>query len=371
MNNRLAILLPDLRGGGAERVMVNLANAMVARGYAVEIVLLSRTGEFISELRSEVTVVDLRVRRLRGALIPLMRYLWRARPNALLACMWPLTIIALWARRLGRLSTRVIVAEHITWSKEEAISRLGRWLVRCTMHNTFPWSDGVVIVSQDAADDLARFSNIPRKDIAVIYNPVVGEPAFQTPLTTIPENWWFGAHRRILAVGALKAAKDFPTLLLAFKRLREHVDARLLILGEGGCRVALETQARELGLDGVVFMPGFEKNIGPFYRHADLVVLSSVVEGLPTVLIEALEAGTPVVSTDCPSGPREILCEGKYGRLAPVGDVPALADAMAWSLATSHDRLALNARAQDFSIAKAADQYEELLFPSASRRGAA
>ena len=146
-------------------------------------------------------------------------------------------------------------------------------------------------------------------------------------------------------------------------QLRRRVDARLLILGDGECRAALAAQARQLGIESSVFMPGFVKDPSPYYQHADLHVLSSTGEGLPTVIIEALEAGTPVVSTDCQSGPREILSDGQFGRLVPVGDAVALAAAMAASLAATHDRAALKARAQDFSIDKAVDQYLDLLSP--------
>lgn len=368
MGNRTSILLPDLRGGGAERVAVNLANSFVQRGYAVDMVMLSAAGEFLADLRPEITVVDLQVNRLRGALPPLIRYLRQTRPDALLACMWPLTVIALWARTLARVATRVVVAEHTTWSRAEIVnaSAVTRWQARSTMHFAFPRANGVVAVSQGAADDLARFARIEPQSITVIYNPVVGErrPSLMEQLA--PAGWWTGPHRRVLAVGTLKAIKDYSTLLAAFAKLRQQIDARLLILGEGECRPALEAQAKQLGIDGSVLMPGFVKDPTPYYQHADLHVLSSTGEGLPTVIIEALAAGTPVVSTDCPSGPREILCDDKYGRLVPVGDAEALAAAMAESLSDTHDREALIARAQDFSIDKAADRYLELLFPSQS-----
>ena len=363
----IAILLPDLRGGGAERVVVNLANSFAQRGYAVDMVLLSATGEFLADLLPGIRVVDLKVKRLRGALLPLVRYLSQSSPAALLTCMWPLTVFALLARTLTRVSTRVLVAEHTTWSRSELLSRWSvGWQVRTSMHRLFPKAEGIVAVSQGAADDLARFANLDRKSITVIYNPVVGKakPPASAPLA--PAGWWTGPHRKVLAVGTLKTIKDYATLLQAFARLRQQVDARLLILGEGECRSALEAQVRQLGIGASVFMPGFVKDITPYYQQADLHVLSSTGEGLPTVIIEALAVGTPVVSTDCPSGPREILCHGQFGRLVPVGDAAALALAMSDSLAATHDTAALKARAQDFSIDKAVDQYLDLLFPQAT-----
>jgi len=367
-HKKISIVLPDLRGGGAERVAINLANNFAQRAYSVDLVLLSATGEFLADLDPEIRVVDLQTKRLRGALMPLARYLQEAQPGALLACMWPLTVIALWARTLARVCTRVVVAEHTTWSRAEIVSSaLTRWQVRTTMHFMFPRADGIVAVSQGAADDLARFANIKRDDITVIYNPIVGEakPTIGEPIA--PAAWWSGPHRRVLAVGTLKAIKDYSTLLMAFAQLRQQVDARLLILGEGECRAELETQAQQLGIADSVFIPGFVRDPSPYYQRANLYVLSSTGEGFGNVIVEALAAGTPVVSTDCPSGPREILCNGQFGRLVPVGDAAALADAMAESLTTPHDHAVLKARAQDFSIDEATDLYLELLFPKASQ----
>jgi glycosyltransferase involved in cell wall biosynthesis len=360
----IAILLPNLSGGGAERVAVNLANGFAQRGYAVDMVLLSSTGVFLADLLPVIRVVDLRADRMRGALLPLAIYLRKSRPDVMLACMWPLTVMAIWARRLARIPCRMVVAEHTTWSRSELLaSKLADWQIRTTMHHSFTHADSILTVSHGAADDLARFANLPRNSISVIHNPVVGDEQAYTTDPREPAEWWSGTHRRVLAVGTLKAIKDYGSLLLAFAQLRHRVDARMLILGEGECRTALAAQVSELGLDGYVFMPGFVKDLSPYYQHADLHVLSSTGEGLPTVIIESLAAGTPVVSTDCPSGPREILCDGQFGRLVPVGDPAALAVAMADSLAATHDTDALKVRAQDFSIAKAVDQYLALLLP--------
>ena len=364
MNKVVSIVLPDLRSGGAERVAVNLANSFVQRGYAVDMVLLSAEGDFLSDLHSKVNVVDLNVERLRQVLFPLIRYLRQARPAVVLACMWPLTIAAVVARALTRVPTRVVVAEHTTWSRSELLKRpMVEWQVRNSMHWVFPAADGIVAVSQGAADDLARFANLDAGAITCIYNPVVGDAKPPAPEPLSPSDWWTGQHCKLLAVGTLKEIKDYATLLNAFALLLKSLNARLLILGEGECRSALEAQVRQLGIEASVFMPGFVKDISPYYQQADLHVLSSTGEGLPTVIIEALAVGTPVVSTDCPSGPREILRDGEFGRLVPVGDAAALASAMAESLAATHDTAALIARAQDFSIDKATDRYLELLFP--------
>lgn len=369
--NRVALILPDLRGGGAERVAVNLANSFARRGHSVDVVLLMATGELLTDLQPGIRVMDLKAQRLRWALPALVRYLRKVRPASVLAFMWPLTVIALWARTISRVPTRLVVAEHTTWSRSELLKRCSvGWQIRTSMRLFFPKSDGIVAVSQGAADDLAHFANLNPQSITTIYNPVV-DNEHETEYTSAPSEpagWCVGAHRRVLAVGTLKEIKDYSTLLDAFAALRQQVNAKLLILGEGEYRSTLETQAGRLGITDSVFMPGFVKDTAPYYCHADLHVLSSTGEGFGNVIVEALAAGTPVVSTDCPSGPQEILCGGKFGLLVPVGDAKALASAMHQSLTSKHDQGALIARAQDFSIEKAADKYQKLLFPGIEKQ---
>lgn len=366
-SSRVSIFLPNLRVGGTERIIVNLANSLVARGFAVDLVLVSAIGPFLAAVDSKVRLVDLKVARFRGSFVPLVRYLRNERPDAFLACMWPLTSIALCARTVARVPTRVVVAEHTTWSRY-AIPPTTRLTTRATMHASFSSADAIVAVSQDAADDLSRFAAIDRARIEVIYNPVVGAESPPDSEVHGPPEWWSGEHRRILAVGTLTPRKDHRTLISAFAILRQSVDARLLILGEGDYRTQLEAHARNLGVAGHVLMPGIMMNPWPYYRRAELHVLSSISEALPTVLIEALAAGTPVVSTDCPSGPREILCDGKFGALVPVGNAAALAAAMSRALSTEHDRASLKERAKDFGIERAVDLYEALLFPDRTPR---
>jgi glycosyltransferase involved in cell wall biosynthesis len=193
----------------------------------------------------------------------------------------------------------------------------------------YPWASSVVAVSRGAADDLARTSGLPRDRVQVVYNPVI-TPTMIALAGQTPDHPWFapGQPPVILGVGRLTRQKDFPTLLRAFAEVRRRRAARLIILGEGEDRSALEALARELGVAGDVALPGFRDNAMAYMARSALFVLSSAWEGLPTVLIEALAAGTRVVSTDCPSGPREILEDGRLGLLVPVGDPAALAEAM-------------------------------------------
>lgn len=359
----VALLLPDLRGGGAERVSINLANELVARGYSVDMVVMRAAGKLMPLLDPKVRVVDLGAARMRGVFLPLVRYLRETQPSSLLACMWPLTVIASCAASSSK--TRLVVVEHTTLSvAERSRDRFHNLILKTTMRLLFPRADGVVAVSQGAADDLAGIAQLPRERVVAIYNPIVGG-AKAARTEEIPESldWSNGPHHKILAVGTLKAIKDYATLLQAFALLRRNVEARLLILGEGEERGRLEQMIQELGIGADVCLPGYVSSTEAYFQMADLHVLSSVGEGLPTVIVEAMEQGVPVVSTDCPSGPREILDNGRYGALVPVSDPNALARAMQDALMRTHDTAALKARAADFSVGKAADAYLDLLLP--------
>jgi glycosyltransferase involved in cell wall biosynthesis len=197
----------------------------------------------------------------------------------------------------------------------------------------YPWADGIVAVSKGASDDLAQMAGLDRKRIRTIYNPVV-LPELLGKTQTALEHPWFEANQPpvILGVGRLHPQKDFATLIQAFAQVRQRRQARLLILGEGPERPKLEALVKKLGVEQDASLPGFVTNPYPYMAHAALFVLSSVEEGLGNVLIEALYCGTSLISTDCPSGPREILKDGQYGQLVPVGDVTALARAIETAL---------------------------------------
>jgi glycosyltransferase involved in cell wall biosynthesis len=322
----IAFFLPSVRGGGAQRVIVNLTQGIVERGLPVDVVLAVAEGVFLDQLPPEVRVVDLRARRLLRSFLPLTSYLRRERPRVLVSSMSHANLIALWAARLAGRATPVVVTVHNTMSQS---ARPNDWLEPRLLRTFYPWAASVVAVSHGAADDLARTSGLPRDRVEVIYNPVI-TPSMLTLARRTPDHPWFGQGQPpvILGAGRLTRQKDFPTLLRAFAEVRRRRPARLVILGEGEDRAGLEALAEELGVTADLALPGFRDNAMAYMAGAALFVLSSAWEGLPTVLIEALAAGTRVVSTDCPSGPREILQNGRLGALVPVGDAAALARAM-------------------------------------------
>jgi glycosyltransferase involved in cell wall biosynthesis len=267
-------------------------------------------------------------------------------------------LIALWANKLAGGTTPVVVTEHSTMSQANAVPRQfdGRFLPRL-LRTFYPWAASVVAVSKGAADDFARTSGLARDRIEVVYNPVI-TPAFLELAHRNADHPWFapGQPPVVLGVGRLTPAKDFPTLVRAFAQVRQRRPARLMIVGEGPERARLEALIAELRIGDDTALPGFRENAAAYMAAASVFVLSSAWEGLPTVLIEALAAGSRVVSTDCPSGPREILQDGRLGLLVPVGDASALADAILATLDRPRTQLPADALAP-FSMDAAVDHY--------------
>jgi glycosyltransferase involved in cell wall biosynthesis len=359
---RLAFFLPSLTGGGAERVVVNLVEGITERGWPVDVVLAAAEGELLDRLPPPVRLVDLRAGRVIRSLGPLTRYLRRERPKALISSLSHANVVALWAARLARTDTPVIVTVHNTMSQSTRQSgalagRLEPYLLRAF----YPWAARVVAVSQGAATDLARTSRLPRDRITVVYNPVI-TPAVLGLAGQEPDHPWFGPGQVpvILGVGRLTRQKGFRVLIHAFAEVRRRRAARLIILGEGEERPDLEALVRDIGLAADVALPGFRDNALAYMAASAVFVLSSFWEGLPTVLIEALAAGTRVVSTDCPSGPREILQDGRFGALVPVGDATALAGAIVETLERPAGSLPAEALAQ-FTRDAAVDHYLRLI----------
>ena len=336
LSERMAVFVPSMIGGGAERMALNLAGGMAEKGYDVDLVLARAEGPYLAEVPESVRVIDLKASRTLTSLPGLARYLQRERPQAMLSILGHANLIALWARRLAHVPTRMVVSVRNTLSRSAQRSpNLRMRLMLNLVRRFYPWADGIVSVSKGVADDLSQVAGIARGRIQVIYNPIV-TPALQVKARASLNHPWFtkGQAPVVLSVGRLTATnqKDFPSLIKAFAQVRSRRPARLMILGEGEQRAKLEAMVKQLGLERDVNLPGFVANPYPYMTRASVFVLSSRWEGLPGVLIEGLYCGAPLVATDCPSGPREILKDGQYGQLVPVGDSNALARAIEISL---------------------------------------
>ena len=358
---KIALFVPDLCGGGVERVRLLLAREFLSKGHHVDLVLLRKEGVLLEQLPDEVSVFDLGASRVRKGLLPLVRYLNSEQPDVLLASMWPITTLSLVAAWAARYKGKVVVSEHSALSRSPQNFGLSGIALRASMRWLNARAGSVVGVSAGVIEDLHGLG-LPAKSGLVIHNPVAISDEI-----TIPDSWeshpWITAPKsqRLLAVGSIKPAKDYPTLLAGVKKVIDSgKDVSLLILGVGPLRKQLEMQCRETGVAEHVHFGGFVNAPGPFYRAAGLFILSSAWEGFGNVIVEAMAAGTPVVSTDCRSGPAEILENGRYGRLLPVADKAALANAIINSLEATHNAEALKARAAEFSPEKIAQKYLEL-----------
>jgi glycosyltransferase involved in cell wall biosynthesis len=321
-------------------------------------------GELLSEVPEGARVADLATPRLRGVLWSLAIYVRRVRRDGLIAAMWPLTVVAPLAVRLSGHRCRVLLSEHNTLSRQYAgWGALHYVFLLGSLAAGLRLADASIGVSRGVADDVANLGLCPARKVSVICNPIAPRPTPDaSALVAASELWASPRGQRILTVGSLKDQKNHSLLLRAFARLPRS-EARLMLLGQGQNEAMLRALGGELGIADRVTFAGFHPDTSPFYATADLFVLSSNYEGLPTVLIEALGFGLPVVSTDCPSGPAEILDGGRHGKLVPVGDVEALARAMEEALSADHNHEALKRRAADFAPEIAARKYLELLFP--------
>jgi len=327
---KVALFLPSLNGGGAERVMVNLARGLAELGLQVDLVLAKAEGPLLADIPIGVNAVDLNAKRVLYSLPGLIGYLRRERPDALLAAMEHTNLVALWAKKLSGVATRVVVSVHNIVSQDIANAQNMRAkVIPPLVRIIYPWAYAVVAVSEGVADDLAQLTGLPRSKLQVIYNPAV-TPELLVRAEEPLDHPWFqpGEPPVILGAGRLTAQKDFPTLIRAFALVRRKLPARLMILSEGEERPGLEALVQELGLEKDVAMPGFVNNPYKYMKRAGVFVLSSKYEGFGLVLVEAMACGTPVVATDCPSGPAEILRGGKWGRMVSVEDVDGLANAI-------------------------------------------
>ena len=365
----VAFFLPTLGAGGAERCIVTVARGFSARGIPVDMVVASAIGPNRARIPAQVRLVDLESEHVLASLPRVVRYLRRERPSVIVAALDRACLVALWARRIAAVPTRVVISIRNTLSVDLGTSPMLRARAMLPLMRLFyPKADAIVTVSDGVAADLAQVTRLPAQRIRTIYNPVVTSELWEAANQPLSHPWFGeGQPPVLLAGGRLEEQKDFETLLQAFALVRARRGARLVILGDGGRRADLESTVERLGLQDSVALPGFIDKPFPYMARAAVFVLSSKYEGLPAVLVEALALGTPVVSTNCPSGPREILADGKYGRLVPVGDAPALAASICDALAEGRQPVPREAWGR-FQMEHAIDSYLEVVSEATGRR---
>jgi glycosyltransferase involved in cell wall biosynthesis len=367
LKKSICFVMLDLNGGGIERTMLVLAEQFAARGYRADIVILRERGAFLSQVPDSVRLVPLGITGQRGAhlrgAVAFARYLRREKPGGIISAAPWINIMAILGRAIARSPARLITTDRNDPRKSHFHGGLLRQtIVPRLTRKLYPLADVNASVSTGVSRELEILMGWPEGRVVTIYNPKDVTPVGGH---TLPEHPWLAkkdGYRVLVAAGRMTEQKDYPTLLRAFAKVTQtHKNLRLIIYGEGPLWNKIKDITADLGLENIVDLPGFSHQIRSEFAAADLFVLSSGWEGLPNVLIEALAEGTPVVSTDCPFGAREILEDGALGPLVPVGDHIALADAI---------RQVLDAPAPprpDASLARftektATDTYETLLF---------
>lgn len=359
---RVALYLRSLLNTGIEPVMLTIAEQFSHKGLDVDFILNHVNENTYKRIPANVNIIDLKEPKLLRGLAPLICYLKKLKPLALLSSQHLTNETALLAKIVSRTSTKFIVTEHNTvsveWRDKKKITEL---LTPFFVRILYPMADGRVAVSKGVAEDLARVTHLSQDKIKVIYNPVITEKLKKNSEEPLEYSWYkSGEPPVILGVGRLTAQKDFPTLIRAFEKVRRVQSARLMILGNGPERLKLRALIKELGLEETVSLEGHVENPYAYMKQAKVFVLSSAWEGLPTVLIEAMAVGTPVISTNCKSGPAEILDYGKYGDLVPVGDVQAMADAISKVL-SDNTKTVDSTWLKQFTLDTTIEQYIKIL----------
>ncbi|SDP62391.1 Glycosyltransferase involved in cell wall bisynthesis [Sulfitobacter litoralis] len=359
----IALMLGSFFGRGVCRVRLNLCAALITRGYKVDLLVVSGEGEMRDDVPKGVRVIDLQASRALKAIPKIAKYIRREQPIAIISAEDHLNVATLIARKLSRRAPPISVSSHVLhhidagkpfWTK--------RYWTRFALRLIYPWATSRIAVSSGMADTMAEVTGLQRNNIDTVFNAIVTEDINKRAQEACPHPWLEDQeHPVVLGVGRLTDIKDFPTLIRAFAKVHESHKARLIILGDGHRERELRELVHQIGLDDVVYFTGYVDNPFTFLSRASLFVLSSRNEGLPGVLIQAMACGCPVVSTDCPHGPREILDDGRFGPLVPVGNVAALSKTMAEVLDHPPDPSTLKDRAALFEVNHIIDEYRKRL----------
>jgi len=346
-----------------------LAEKFADLGYEIDLILAKKRGQYLQQLSHNINLVDKKDKKVFLSVNSIGKYMKDTTPKVLISANERINIVALLAKKIYKAQTKVIITIHINNTKQIRNENRGffiyvyRKLIIFIARLTYKWADHVVTVSQGVAADAAKIFKIPPSKIKVIHNPIVtGNIEYKMKLPV--DHPWLKPEEKqvILGIGRLVNQKDFYTLLSSFALVKKSMPgAKLIILGEGPQREKLEEKILALGLKEHVAMPGFVDNPYNYLYNASVFVLSSAWEGFGNVLVEAMATGTPVVSTDCPSGPAEILCDGKYGPLVSPGDIKGLATAIVKILENPPSSEQLKRRANDFTVEKAAEEYMKII----------
>ncbi len=359
----IALFVPNLEGGGAERMMVNLANNFADKGYCVDFVLVKKSGPYVKLVDKKVKIHELNIAYFNPILIiGLIYYIRLKKPKVILSAMTYPNIAILIAALFSRVSPKIVISERVTMGIQSKNARsIKEWFKPFFARLTYRFANEVVAISDGVASNLEDTIGLSKSKITTIYNPVVTNSLLNNHPR--PDHPFYKSGKKIiLAVGRLVPQKGFSTLISAFHALDEYEELRLVILGEGPLHSELQKQVETLGLSDVISFPGFVEDLYGYMQYASVFVLSSLWEGFGNVIVEAMACGCPVVCTDCPSGPAEILANGKFGLLVHPGDSDELALAIRQTLAKPTSKEILRKRALEYKVDTIAKQYLQLMF---------
>lgn len=361
---KLAVLISCSGHGGVERMVANLLRELAVLHDDIDLLLLKDKSPHLKELPEHINRIKLKSNSSLLAIPELTAYLKRVQPTAMLVAKDRAGRAALRARQLAGVNTRICIRLGTNLSAALANKNLfNRWLRQAPMKKLYKLADCVIAVSEGVRQDTIDITGISPANTKVIRNPVITNQLAIDSEKSCEHNWLEDKDLPVVVgAGRLSEQKDFSTLIAAFDIVRKKLPCRLLILGEGALRGSLQSQIEQLGLEDFVQLPGFQSNLYAWLSKADLFVLSSRWEGSPNVLSEALALGIPSVSTRCPSGPEEVLQQGKYGFLVDVGNVQQMADAMLSTLENPLPADEIKNAVNEYRAEVSAKHYLETLF---------
>ncbi len=367
---KIAFFLPKLTYGGAERVIIDIANSLSKRGYLIDIVLAKGGNTYIDEISPSINIINLNCKSTILSFLPLSRYIKKSSPDGIISALSHANCVVLLARKISNNNTKIVVSER-NISYRNTTNKIGfkRIILDWLIKYLYPEAKCIITVSEGVRKSIISTYKFKADQVKCIFNPIdfkkINKLKSEKIVNSEIINKLKSENKKIiLSVGSLTAQKNYSLLIKSFKIVSEKINCKLIILGEGPERAKLYELCRNLEIDRKsIYLPGFIANPFPFMKVSDLYVLSSLWEGLPNVLIQALACNCKIISTDCDAGPREILENGKWGRLTKVNDINELAHAMIEELSEKTHKYSNSriGRLERFNIDKVTNQYLEAL----------